>query len=653
MSSITNLLLEDSTFFKSEPKQLPYYQHVHDSAVRHTRTFLEDDENPVIDETRPNESKQVKDYRRKNHKQYTRSGFELLISKSSRAIRQCIQPTTSISDPLKEWLESKPFMYMGEAKGLLEYTLDILLRKGLENPNEVLLAFPYRKDGVIPDQGDETQNVSIQPKLIDFRDIRHLEGDCMSFKGGSVAIPRGDNFVEQDYYFSLDSEFWFLHYPVYKRDQGTNAKDNFKLEYENIVWYRHNSNESLVNFLPGEYSCSKNSDIEFLESYIRSYYSIADEAMHASSDDFAVQLRYSYPIPEIIPTQCQEVGCEDGYFKKDRTNPCKTCKGSGLQLWPGPFGQLISPKETSSTLEGNNNPSKPAITFHSPPIEYAEKSYKRRWDLLDKAYQTLGFRVYHGAGANASAEALKEWKQDELDRLQRIIQGLFHTVDRFLFQVESLLVVSPEARIRPVTIVPEDLSFLSVDQARAEAENALPQERLFAHKNYIKKKYKDDPIMLKANEALLTYTPFSLVDPEQLKILLAKDACTKQDMLKVHYAPFAINQIIEDQGSDLVLLDNKEIHVLIDQWLIDEGIIIPALPTDPVVPEEESALLQTVGGSQAAIGLNQAVADGKMTEAAAEKFMAKLFKIPIEEAKELIDVPQLEQQVDQAVETPN
>ena len=48
------------------------------------------------------------------------------------------------------------------------------------------------------------------------------------------------------------------------------------------------------------------------------------------------------------------------------------------------------------------------------------------------------------------------------------------------------------------------------------------------------------------------------------------------------------------------------------------------------------------------MALNEAVAEGKMTEKAAELFMKKLFKVDDKEAAELIDVPDatIEQGVD-------
>lgn len=630
MSAIIRLLKENPHFFKEQDERVKYWNKVHDSSVIHTRRRVEGDKNPVIDEMRPHETPLVKDYRTQHEKQLTRAGFDMFHTKSSRAISQCAPTTNSISDSLSEYLNTNPFVALGAVKTKESYVKDILLRRALESPNQILLAFPYVKGSpnLPPNNSKENDRVDIKPIIISHSDIRWIEDGCFSFVAGTIPLFIEGSKIsqEKEFFFSADKEYWYQHIPYYKKDDKGHSVD-----YHTIVWYKHDTGESLLNFLPGSYSCSQDDSHEYLDSYISVYFSYADAAMEAFSDELIVNLRYSYPIPEIRPTKCDADGCDEGYIKKNKKNPCKRCSGSGYVLWPGPSGALISPDNDS--IMNKDGSSKPAIQWHSPQMGFAKHAYERAFDLLDKAYKSVGLKIYENAGANMSGEGLREMKDNEADMMLRIAQGIYGTWDRFLWHCECLLVKNKEARIQPKTTIPERILSQNTDELRKAADEALAEDKLFSHNNYLSKKYSDNPVMAKGLSALNCYTPYMLLDLDEVRVQMTKNICSKNDMVRRSWGSIALDYVIDEKGEEILDMKKSEIHQLMDDYLDSKDLL--EKKADKFTGIDHSAV--RVGEMSALINLSKSVQDGSMSEAAAELLLQSRFGFSKEEAERLIE----------------
>ena len=629
MGNIRALLQTDPDFFRKENETLPYWQDVHDNAVIHTRRGLEGDKNKLLDEFRPNEGQLVKDYRTRNERQFTKAGFDMFLSKCMRVIRQCVPNPTTISKPLKVWLEAKPFNYLGEMMDLHSFTLDVILRKSLENPNQLLIAFPYTKSDISlpPNRGNENVEVGIKPLVVSFKDIRYMNDDCFSISGGMVELSNGETTSEEELYFSADSTHWYQHIPKYIKKGKANV-----LAYDTIVWYKHNTGENLLNFLAGEYTCSRDDEHDYLVSFIESYFNFANAAKEAASDEKIVHLRNSFPIAEIKPTKCHVKDCYDGKIGHAEDKPCRACEGKGWTLYPkGPAAALIS-EDGPDIMEDGRTSSKPSIQWHMPPLDYSKAALDRVWTFIDKAYQSIGMKMFSNAGASSSGDALREWQVDELDKLARVTSSLYSTVDRFLYQCECLLVRVDGNRIRPRHIVPERMGIVDLEQLKVEAESALPEDKLQSHKLYHSKKYRDDPVMSKGMNALLCYSPVLTASLEEIELMMAKNVCTKDDIIKKQWASIALDDVIEN--NDISDMSKSDIHKAMDTWFIDKGLIVEKTE---IYEEEQDLTPARVGELQALVNLNKAVGAGEISEGAAEMILVKRFNFSSDDARQIVE----------------
>ena len=74
--------------------------------------------------------------------------------------------------------------------------------------------------------------------------------------------------------------------------------------------------------------------------------------------------------------------------------------------------------------------------------------------------------------------------------------------------------------------------------------------------------------------------------------------------------------------------------------MVINGIVRPPEPGEE--PEATNPLLQTVGGTRSIIDISRAVANGEMTEAAAESLLQEIFGFTQSTSARLIDVPKPE-----------
>ena len=627
MTVVERLLELDQTFFKRDNVASQYWEDIASQSARHTRRRTKGDKNPVIDSHRPHESTLVKDYRTENERQFTRWGFDLFLAKTARIIRQCITSDTSQSIALDEWLQEKPFVHLGKSMTVDEFTQDVILRLCLENPNQLLIAFPYDKTDRSrpPSQGSVNEELGILPKIIPSSDIRHLSDSCFSFFAGKVKVSEGDNKQAASLYYSCDPKNWYQHKPVLK---------DSKIVYETYVWYEHNTGINMVNFIPGEYSCSQDGDIPYLEPFIRSYYAMADAAMSAFSDEFIVNSRYSFPIPQIKPTQCDK--CKGRGYGKTVHDICRPCGGSGTMLWPGPSGVLVDGDDEKDPIHDSKSDGL-AIKWNSPPMGFAKEAYERAWNLFDRALNSIGLHLGSGAGAGSSADALRERKEDEQDKLLRIAASTAQCVDTLLYHIESLLVPNVDNRVKPKTIVPEKITLVDLSKLKEDAENALPQDKLAANQNYINKKYADDPVMKQAQRALICYTPYILASEETIRLNMAKGVCKEEDIIKSTWSAIAIQSIVDEHGSDLVEMSKKDIHKLMDKWFEEEGLIEKV--DNELLEGFTAAEAKEINGSQinALVSLVKSVGEGVITEEAAEMILIRRFGFGVEDARAIVE----------------
>lgn len=554
----------------SKPAPYPYWEAVAKQGKRHTDRRLPNEPIDIIKTLRPNESKEVSDYRAKNERQITRTGYDMFVSKLSRIFSSASIRTTGKSDEVEKWLATMPFVQMGKNFNLMGFAYECVLKDALSNPNQLVVAFPYNElnpdvhpNFSIQDGGlSPAQSVSIEIKFIPYEKINYVDSDVLVFKGGYRTIARqSGSKATVPFYYAADKLNWYTLEPV------LNTKGGY--DYEAVIWYIHNTGESLVNFLPGEIQKQKDGST-FLESYIRPYYDWADEVISAFSDDQGTRSRFSSPFVGVTATDCDAQGCRNGYLDGKRDSPCGSCSGTGKKLLPGPYEVYHKPVDDG--MVGSQASKGKDIEFYVPPTEILDYSYRTWKDLYKIAKQSIGLDLLDGTGVE-SGNAKDLRLEDLQDQLQRISNGLFSFLENLLYQVESLLVLDDGSRSRVKFIVPKRFRLDDTNDLAEQAREALPEERFMARMDYYQSKYVGNPEKVRLFELAMSYAPSMLLNEDEFINRQASGVYGENEGIKRGSAVIALQKISKDYT--LTELSEDEAFALIDAYLIDRGMFAP------------------------------------------------------------------------------
>ncbi|MGV6816111.1 MAG: hypothetical protein ACWA44_02440 [Thiotrichales bacterium] len=628
------------------PPMHTYFDEVAKQARPHTARMLPGELTELIKRRRPNESEVIQDYRADNRRQITREVFENFFAALSRVMRGGNIEIKAESKALKDWLDKSKFTYNGKNYSLLNYAFECLTPEALRNPNQILIAFPYGPENpTIPpsfplSEGGHDPNtvISIKPMVVNHKEIAYVDSDVLVFQGGHRTIKVGNAEQSHPFYYAADSESWYLLEPRVKKspaslkDTGRTLKVSNNLEYEPILWYIHNTGESLVNFLPGE--TQKTEKGFFLESFLRPAFEIGDEVLMRFSDEQSISTRFAHPITVAHPVDCTAPGCNGGYVPSD-DGPvaCSVCHGKGKVPMPGPYEIYQMPE--GGLFDGDNQIKDPVRFIHLP-AEVGDSAFEKWNTLKVDMKRSIGLDLLEGT-ANESGEAKQRRLEKLQDRLNRIAISIFDgTLNNFLYQVESLLVKDEGRRKRAAISYPKYFKLDSVEELKEAAETALSEDRFAKKMAYYNEQYRSDPEMVRIKELAMSYAPLLLLTEDERVDAINKGVYADDDLIKAYNAEIALSKL---SAKGELPEDEKEVFKMVDEYLIDRGFLVQRDIQEIAEEVQKSPLLQTVGGVQGIVAISQAVADGSMTEGAAERLLVEVFGFSPSVAASLIESP--------------
>ena len=262
-------LIDNPEFYKYEPPIKKIWEQVHVQATAHTQRLEVD---PVLDKVRPNEPQMSKDYRQENRRLITKADISRFVTKCQRIFEASgikLVPE-SLSEVMRKWLESEPFYYLGQYSELEEYMYRVVLPEAIEDPNALLVVWPYsaysEEPPAYPMQlGGHPANeqVPIDVKIIPSSKVVVITENVFGWLAGKWLV---DKNTWHNYYYFADETFYYRVYPV---------KDGSGIKYEWEVWYYHNIQDLPLNILPG--FLSKYKSAYYNESVMHGYFEYADE----------------------------------------------------------------------------------------------------------------------------------------------------------------------------------------------------------------------------------------------------------------------------------------------------------------------------------------------------------------------------------------
>ncbi len=559
--------LEKNKLFYRKIKTSDLMQQIREQAAGHMERL---DTNRILKRQRPNEEKEVLDYRLDNIRRITSGDVDRWLVKMSRIIRDNVFAVFEGSDTLKEYQDEKSYPVMGEGYGYFEWVIDFVLPGSLKDPNLIKVNLPFIKEDPLrpPRTIPQTQQVTFEELVLPYDQVISRD-QVLVFQYGMKKMGRDQR--DQPIYFMADKVNWFIYEPFADADKG--------IVYREELWYRHDSGQlPFVNGI-GVYKERLENGIResYKESIIHSYFEYADEFVGMFSDNQAIAVNHAHPKVvqiELPCPACRQNGRSTGYTMRKTPDgdidkvKCTQCQGSGLLATKGPFSTLTLPSEV---MAGDLN-IKPADAFH--PFVYGEGLFQTRvemtWDLLDKGRKSIGLDLL--VDTNESGIA----KEYRLEDLQDIIGNLVKHIHQFivndLWLKECLLQPNTELRIFPKFDIPTTF-FLEDETTILENIKKLPlSERQDKIVDYYSKKYKGDIVTSKAYQMSALYAPIQLFNETEIKDFMTRGVFKVRDVYKGMYATWAMKQI----GDAILSLTNEQIFARADE------LIKPFLPPEPI-----------------------------------------------------------------------
>ena len=636
MSAI-KFVTDNPDFHNSQAVQSSAWLKVFNQAKEHTRDV---EKSKLTEAARPHEPPEIQDYRNNNDRKLTKADVEKYRTKTGRIYRSSglrVNEAT-LSDWLKEELAANPYEYLGTPTNLMDYVMNEVYARSIDDANFVSIVFPYndRQEYVPPiwsfSEGGIPKNERVPMKTISIpsSEITYFSSELFAWKGGLVSYKKGKH---ANVYWLVDKTSFWLWYPI--------TEKHGKVQYELIEWYPHNTGSGEEKVLPvnlaiGVLAFQENDQYQYQNSILHGYFEYADEFSTRFSDGQGVWINFSSPVKVVAAKKCGNPECykgnvktfDDKTGKANGTKSCNDCGGEGMNYTASPYGYYVK----REVKDGETVDSKPYEVIGAQ-ADAVEMAYNIPFDLLKKGRESIGLDVL--IGLNESGVAKDKRLEDTKDKIADNADKIKKWIENHLFFKECLGQIDRSKRIIPVVNVPIDFDLKSSEDYRIEVEKALPNDRIEKELNYYRSIYANNESLLKIYKVALSEYPLIVLEWSELKEREMLGYITKEDIVRVDNVIPALRKI--SKGNDWLKLENEKIVQKVDEMLISKGLI-----SSPIDNETKSKgkLLESIGGVKSIIEVTTAISNNELSQEAGKTILKTVFGFNDSDAAQLANVPQ-------------
>lgn len=419
----------------------------------------------LLTRTRPNEDKDITQYRLDNYEPKTKGKADKAVNITSKifnpnlySVRWEKDKESGDAKKLKDYtLENYP-----DYNSVVNYTKDVLLRKMLADPNAVV--------AIKPEDIPETETETLEPVVIIY---------------GSPVIWNYDD----DHYLIFkdkfnDGKIEWTEFEYFDKDQYINFYAAIKpkgkgiellLEEILIYPYGFQINEPPVWKLRGMSEIHDDGTIIFKSFFSSAVPSWNDAIVH-DSDVKASYIRHMFPQKYEIVEQCEykmlvdglSIGCRGGQIKHPKFDwiPCPGCSGSGKKPL-GPYGVIQLTKDKLS-VDGNPLGVDP-VGYITVPVDATKMLEERTEKLMAEGMAAINMDVEDKVGEIQSGVAKTIDRSAQYDMLYTIgsvifdvhLTNIFYYINKFMFGVESSSLGKKEDKNLPQVNKPTQFDILS------------------------------------------------------------------------------------------------------------------------------------------------------------------------------------------------
>ena len=491
----------------------------------------------LINERRPNESKEIKEYRNKIYVPITKRPISKVISSLEKIRRSqdwSVQYKAENNAAIKEGetLEQYCEYKYPHFSSLTNWAFSVLLRKYLLDANGIVAIVP----GEVP-----TVNTEYCKPIAKFFDseqiIDYVEGEYVVLKSYDKTTYKthGGRRVNTEgaiYYVLTKTQF--------VRYEQISSKDVSQTDV-----YDHNIGELPTLRAGGIFHSRCNND-DIFESRIAGMIPSLDEAAREYSDLQAEILQHihsdKYMYANVDCPVCNGSGRE--FVKDEKGNEtgeqvvCHHCKGRGSVTNVSPYGEyIISPSKFGEQA------------IPAPPIGYVQKST----DIAKFEDEHVRQHIYDALAAVnmeflaetplSQSGVAKAFDRDELNNfVNAIAEDIVHILDRVYFFISEYRysVIVPDIKKRklllPTINVPTKYDILNTSALMAELKaardaNVNPMILRELEVDYAKKQFNTSPEIARTVEITFDLDPLFGMTEESKMTVLQNNGITEKDYI--------------------------------------------------------------------------------------------------------------------------
>ena len=639
MSAIS-FVADNPEFHKSQALQMNAWLKVFEQAKEHTRDV---GKSKLTQKARPNEPPEIQEYRNDNDRKLTKADIEKYRTKTGRIYRSSGLRVneTSLSDILKEYLKTNPYEYLGSPTDLMDYVMNEIYARSIDDANFVSIVFPYNNreryvppiwsysEGGIP----KNERVPITTVSIPSKEITFFDSEIFAWKGEKITYKKDRT---ANVYWIVDKKSFWLWLPV------DDVKG--KVKYQLLEWYPHNTEIDgrpilPVNLAIGVLAFEENDEFQYQNSILHGYFEYADEFRTRFSDSQGVWVNFSSPVKVVAAKKCSNPECYKGQVKTfddqtgkpNGTKACSDCGGEGVNYTASPYGYYVK----REVKDGETVDSKPYEVIGAQS-DAVETSYNIPFDLIKKGRESIGLDVL--IGLNESGTAKEKRLEDTKDKLADNAEKLKKWIENHLFFTECLLQIDKGKRKKPSVNVPVDFDLKSSEDYKKDVENALDNDRIEKELSYYRSIYTNNAKLLKIYEVALSEFPLIVYDWNELKERELLGIIEKDDIVKIDNVIPILRKMSE--ANNWLEMEYQDIVQEVDKILVSKGLIAPV---DAEV-KTKSKLLESVGGVKSIIEVTAAISNNELSREAGKTILQTVLGFSETEASTLANVP---------VKTPN
>lgn len=598
----------------------------------------------LIEERRPSESKEIKEYRNKIYVPKTKNPIGKVITSLSKIRRSSdwnvaydnnsTPARVANEETLEAYCEQKYPFYAS----VTNWVFSELLKTYLVDANAV---------------------VAVCPISTPVSEAEYVKPYARIFHADSVLEYRPDDFC-----FLLSDETC-----EYGSEQGvrryTNGKVYYAINTEEVIRYKQSNTKGdvvedyryqhglgyLPSFRVGGIFLKYLGNAPVYESRISSMVPSLDEAAREYSDLQAEVVQHIHSEKWVyLSTECPD--CNGTGKAKGTQDKCQNPRCEGGWVNTSPYKNIVV------------TPPKPGeqSTIPTPPAGYIQKQVEivriqdeRVRNHIYEALASINMEFLAETPLSQSGVA-KEVDRDELNNfVNAVAEDIVSSMDRIYKIIVdyrySVIIPSQKERLLllPKIAVPEKYDLLSStmvmqELAALKTANANPIIIRALEVEYAKKKFNTDPEVSYELQAVLEIDPLPSLSNDEKFTMLSNDGITQQDyIISCNIIQFVRRAIEEDRSFfDKSLADKKVIMAKYAKEIIKIN-----SPKESILSSEtnetdlNSKLRDTVGGLTGMIEIAKAVASGVYELNAAVALVADRFGLTEDEARKQLGSPKI------------